>query len=287
MRSKGMVAASRKLAILASAVLAPATLMVWTPGASAALNPVTFAQVTESGSLSDPNVFAYLDNGATLGAELGTDVAGVFGAAVAADFTYMAGAGTLPADLQGVQNATISMTSSTKSPITLYGDGTASEKITGAGQVVDVIKITRSTAAAEGTGTKTNLLTMTFTGKLRGDIGGDTPNISGNTSLGDTVVFSSDFLSFANATTEDYNLAFSSWGQPNPPPFGLQPSATDSFYSTASSASAGTFDFGVLAVSVPEPTLLPLIGAAGLGLLSRRTRRGSSRRAANLCTAAL
>jgi hypothetical protein len=270
----------RHPAWIASALVAATATIVSTRTAVAAVTPVTFAQVTESGTLSDPNVFAYLDNGAANGAELGTDLGGTFGAAVAADFTYLAGAGTLPFDLMGVQDATISMTSSTKNPITLFSDGSTSEKISGLGQVVDVLTITRDTAAAEGAGSRTNLLTMVFTGKLSGDIGGDTPSLSGGTALGNTVTFSSDFVSFADATQEDFDLAFSSWV-----PDGLTASPTDNFYNTASSASAGTFDFGVLSVSVPEPTSLPLIAAGALVLLGRRIRRG--KRGAGLITAAI
>ena len=282
MRLKGMMDAGRKPAWIISALLSATPLIGWTHAASAAPTPVTFAQVTESGTLADPNAYAYLDNGSALGGELGTDISGVFGAAVAANFTYLSGAGVLPVDLTGVQNATISMTSSTKSPVTQFSDGSASEKITGAGQMVDVLSITRDTPAAEGGGSRTNLLTMTFTGKLRGDLGGSTPNLSGNSALGDTVTFSSDFLSFANAAQEDYNLAFTSWV-----PNGLSVDAGDNLFNTAVAASAGTFDFGVLSVSVPEPNMLPLFGAASLGLLSRRALRPRSRRRAFLNTAAL
>ena len=280
MRKMSFLNAGRYPAWVASALVAATSMVVSTRTSTAAPTPVTFAQVTESGTLADPNAFAYLDNGAANGAELGTDLGGTFGAAVAANFTYLSGAGALPFDLTGVQNATISLTSSTKSPITVFSDGSASEKITGLGQVVDVLTITRNTAAAEGTGSRTNLLTMIFTGKLSGDIGGDTPSLSGGTALGNTVNFTSDFLTFANAAQENFNLAFSSWV-----PDGLTASVNDNYFTTAASASAGTFDFGVLSVSVPEPTSLPLVVAGGLVLIGRRIRRRP--RAAGLISAAI
>ena len=37
---------------------------------------------------------------------------------------------------------------------------------------MDIIKFTRDTPAAEGLGTRTNLLTVTFTGSLSGHVGG-------------------------------------------------------------------------------------------------------------------
>jgi hypothetical protein len=238
------------------------------PHLRAAVTPVTFAQVTESSANSSANVFAYLDNSATTGdAELGTDVGGVFGAAVPADFTFLTSG--LPADLQGVQDATISMTSSTVTPVApALGFGEYAQSFTGLGQFTDVVSITRDTPAAEGNGSRTNLLTMIFTGPLEGRLGGTTPSLSGNTSLGDTVTFTSDFMTFTSAAEEDFNMAFSSWN----PQLTL---AGDGNFNTASAAAASTFDFGTASVATPEPAALPwFVMAIGLALTRVRRRTG-------------
>ena len=61
---------------------------------------------------ANANVFAYNNNGTD--AELGTSTGGfAFGDGVPINFNFSAGAGTLPADLTGFQNAMLSMTAST------------------------------------------------------------------------------------------------------------------------------------------------------------------------------
>jgi len=147
--------------------------MVVCAGASAlhaATSPVTFAQAIEA---STANVFAYNDNGVGKDAELGTSTGGALGAAVPINFTYLSGAG-IPlsdTDLTGVQNATISLTSSsTKAVVTGFGGTIAQQAIDNSGSLTDVIKITRTTPASEGGGSKTNLLTVTFTGHLQGPV---------------------------------------------------------------------------------------------------------------------
>jgi hypothetical protein len=239
------------------------------PHAHADVVPVTFAQVTESSSNPNANVFAYLDNGkASSGdAELGTDVGGVFGAPVAANFTFLLSG--LPADLQGVQDATISLTASTVTPVVDGTDG-HEQDFTGLGQYTDVLSITRDTPAAEGNGSRTNLLTMTFTGELEGRIAGTTPTLSGNTSLGDTVTYTSDFVSFASSAEQDFNLAFSSWN----PDLAL---SSDGYFKNATAAGTGTFDFGAASVGTPEPAALPWF-VVGLALVMTRVRRPANRR---------
>jgi hypothetical protein len=236
--------------------------------------PVTFAQIIESSLNSNPNIFAYINNGTN--AEFGTDVGGVFGAPAAAEFTFLSVLGTpLPADLSGVQDCTISLTSSTSTPATTFG-GLASEPINGSGAVTDILKITRDTPALEGMGTRTNLLTMTFTGNLLGAIGGATPQLAGNSGLGDTVTYSSDFLGFAGSTQQDFSTTFSSWGPANPPPPGLSV-GTGGFFTPASAAGTATFDFEGAATVIPDPNAVPLLALVVLPLAAaqryRRQRR--------------
>ena len=180
----------------------------------------------------------------------------------------------LPADLQGIQDATVSLTTSTIDPVTTAFSGMLGvQSFDGSGTVVDVLKITRTTPAAEGNGTRTNLLTMTFTDDLLGVIGGRTPQLSGNAPP-DTVTYSSDFLNFNNGGEQNYSLTFSSWASTGDGG-GLELSSTpgDDFFASATAAGTGTFDGQV---SIPEPAsgTLALIG---LGALARVRRSRTAR----------
>jgi hypothetical protein len=247
------------------------------PAARAAILPVTFAQAMESSDTANPNIFAYNNNGMGSDAELGTSLGGALGVAVPINFTFLAGAGSLPMDLTGVQDATISMTSSTLSTATTAFGGTfADQPITGGGSVIDTIKITRTSAAGEGAGSRMNLLTVTFTGNLDGAIGGTTPSLNADSGLGNTVIYSSDFLSFAQSTEEDFNLAFSSWDPLVTPPSGLGINS-DNYFNSATAAGTGTFDFAGAATVIPEPGALPALILGGLVLMAGRRRRHPAR----------
>jgi hypothetical protein len=247
-----------------------AILLLGAATANAAAVPVTFAQAIESSASTNSNVFAYNNNGTGSDAEFGTSAGGALGAAVPISFVFLPAAGTLPDDLTGIQDATISMTSSTTSQTTTAFGGTFAEQaITGDGTVTDTIKITRSSAAAEGAGAKTNLLTVTFTGDLSGPIGGPTPDLSADTGLGNTVTYSSDFVSFAPSTQQDFNLALSSWDPLVTPPTGLAVNS-DGYFNSATAAGAATFDFQEAGAPIPEPTSLGVLGLGGLLLLSGR-----------------
>jgi PEP-CTERM motif-containing protein len=271
----------RKLRLLASAIpcgssvalsLAGLLLLGSTQAAQAVSSPVTFAQFKESTSGSNTNQFAYIDNGPSGDAQFGTDVGGVLGAPVPATFSYLSIVSLLPADLQGVQDATVSLTTSTIDPVTTAFNGMLGvQTFDGSGTVVDVLKITRTTPAAEGNGT--NLLTMTFTDDLLGVLGGRTPQLSGNAPP-DTVTYSSDFINFNNSGEQNYSLTFSSWASTGDGGgLELSPTAGDNFFASATAAGTGTFDGQV---SIPEPAsgTLALIG---LGALARFRRSRTAR----------
>jgi len=244
-----------------------------------AAGPVTFAQAIETSANADANVFAYNNNSATPDATIGTSTGGALGAAIPISFTYLSGAGILPADLMGVQNATISMTASTtKTVATAFGGTFADQAIDGLGSFVDTIKLTRTMAAGEGTGLRTNLLTVTFTGNLEGAVGGTTPSLNADTSLNDTVIYSSDFLSFVGSTQQDFNVAFSSWDPLVTPPSGLGINS-DGFFNSATAAGAATFDFQGASSVIPEPASVPIVILSLMSVAlfgGRRLRRNPS-----------
>jgi len=251
-------------------------------GASAALRaeaaPITFAQMSESRANVSANVFAFNNNGPGLGATLGTSAGGILGAAIPINFSYESGAGTLASDLTGIQNATVSMTCSTFSPAaTAFGGTFAQEAITGATGVFETLEITRVTPAGEGGGTRTNLLTISFTGYLSGAVGTGTPTLTADSGLKDKVVYSSDFLSFAQTSQEDFTMAFSSWNPLVTPPSGLG-IGSDGYFNSATAAAVGTFDLEGSVSAAPEPGVFQgvLVGTGLVVMAWWRRRRGES-----------
>jgi hypothetical protein len=227
---------------------------------------ISFAQFSEASP--GGNLFAYLNNGAGSDSEFGTSTGGPLGAAIPVNFTYLTVAGSLPADLIGNQAATLTMTSSSESPVvTGFGGAFGDQQFLGDGALFDTISITRETPAAEGTGSRTNLLTVTFTGQLVGAIAGKTATFGGDTTLGYTVTYISDFLTFTNSVSEDFSLTFSSWANVvggN----GLTIDDADNYFLAALASGTGTFDG--TATPVPEPASLSLLALGGLALLIRR-----------------
>lgn len=226
---------------------------------------ITFAQFSEASP--GGNLFKYVDNGTGNDAQFGTSTGGAVGAAIPVNFTYLTVSGSLPADLIGNQAATLNMTSSTKSAASVLGGVVGLQNFAGDGTLSNSISLTRNTPAAEGTGTRTNLLTVTFTAQLIGAINGRTPQVSADTGLGFTVNYTSDFLTFDDQLVKDFSLTFSSWtnaGNGN----GLALAASN-FFQSATASGTGTFDGSA---TVPEPTalVLGLLGAAALLVVNWR-----------------
>jgi len=221
---------------------------------------ITFAQFSEASP--GGNLFKYVDNGAGNDAQFGTSTGGALGAAIPVNFTYLTVAGSLPGDLIGNQAATLSMTSSTKDAASVLGGVVGLQNFgANAGSLSNSISITRNTPAAEGTGTRTNLLTVTFTAQLLGAINGRTPQVSADTGLSYTVNYTSDFLTFDNNAGRDFSLTFSSWtntGNGN----GLALAASN-FFQSATASGTGTFD-GAAIVPEPAALVLGLLGAAAI-----------------------
>src|SRR5450755_1723128 len=109
----------------------------------------------------------------------------------------------LPADLQGIQNAHITINRTTTIPATL-ASGTVSQPFP---VTINAITITRDTPAAEGFGTRTILLQVTNNGTIDGLNGSTSGSINAATSTGETVVFTSDFLNFSNTIARDPAIA--------------------------------------------------------------------------------
>ncbi|HEV3137121.1 MAG TPA: PEP-CTERM sorting domain-containing protein [Pirellulales bacterium] len=235
--------------------------------------PPTFAQFHQATPTNaDTNLFEYLDNGSANDAQLVSDHNGTVGGAIPVIFSFLSVTGSLPAALSGSQNATLTLTSSTTSPVqTAFTPVIGDQQIYQTGTLSDILTITRSTPFNG----HSLLLRMTFTGQLLGAIGG-APQLSGDNTIGSplyTVTFTSDFLTFPGSSRQ-FSLTFSSWSG------GLQLStqSNDSIHKYFESATAnGTGTFASNATVVPEPSswILGMIGSSVLfaGYLRKRRAR--------------
>jgi hypothetical protein len=259
----GFVSASR-LAVAGALFVLPAALPA---------SVVTFAQFQEATGSSNANVFAYLNNGSDGDAQLITQASAPTSGLIPVTFTYLSQSG-LPADLQGTQDAMLSLTSSTQSSVQTSGT-LGEQQINGSGLLTDVLTITRDTPASQGNGARTNLLTMTFTGNIVGVLGGTAPQLEGNSNLGDTITYTSDFLNFTGDTEENYSVTFSSWIS-TADGSGLE-IADDNYFASATAAGDGTFDANAASVvTVPEPATMGLATVAFVPMLLRRRKRSNS-----------
>jgi hypothetical protein len=191
-----------------------------------------------------------------------------FLASLQATFNYHNIAG-LPADLKGNQDATVTWSSSTDTATNpVSGNKILDQYIDGSGPVVDILHITRNTPAApgDGTGTRTNLLTMIFTGDMSGRKNGGAVGFGGDTRLGDTVIFTSDFLTFNNQVADLFDLELTLPGT-------LTKNA-DGNFNNFDGAGGASFDADPQPqFIIPEPASFTLAGigfAAFVGVLRKR-----------------
>lgn len=124
-----------------------------------------------------------------------------------------------------------------------------------------------------------NLLTATYGGAaIAGQRNGTSGSFSGSTSAGDTVSYTSDFLSFSNVQDSDFSISLTSVASPLQavPTNGVPTRALRSFRSVAS----GTFSSDpapvVLAVPEPESWALMVVGFGLVGLQVRRRAKSAS-----------
>ncbi len=127
---------------------------------------------------------------------------GTYSASSPIFFTYLNIPG-LPADLQGIQTATITISATTTAPATLVS-GSVSQPFP---VITTDITITRDVPAAEGNGSRTVLLQVTNTATLSGLNGSTSGNFNAATSTGQTVIFTSEFLDFSSTIARDLAIA--------------------------------------------------------------------------------
>ncbi len=210
---------------------------------SAQAQTVTFATFQQVNLSSTPFVFTNSGTSGTFTT-----------AATAVKFNFSGISGIAGTDLSGTQNATITITATTSTAVS--GTGSAANPFN---QVIDfgTITITRTTAATEGNGSRTNLLTVNFS---------DSPaSINGRNGSGSfggsdpTVTFTSDFMDFSATTARDFAIALTSIT----PALAKSGSFLRSFQATGS----GQFDSdptpgGLGSTSAPELNSMTLMGVA-------------------------
>ncbi len=200
----------------------------------------TFAQFLQRNTASQNFVFTNNTTGATFNTvNNGNPVSFLYG-----------GIANLPAELQGFQNATIFVTSSTTAPAGSGSDGNLVQPFNS----TFTIEVRRDTPATVGGGTRRNLLTAIVSQ------GGTTANITGQansasftastpSSTSQVVTYTSDFLDFTQTIDRNFGISFSSVT----PALSFGPGG---FFNSFSASGSGTF------ASNPVPHYNPPTAAA-------------------------
>ena len=152
-------------------------------------------------------LFSYVnqDSGTTKQAELHTTGTATGNATASIPVYYILSLAGLPSDLTGLQDA--HLTVDFLSNLGTTGIGTDRTQMFDT-VTSGTISILRDTAAAEGSGSRTNLLTVSFTNaELDASQSGGSFTFKSN---GNSVItYSSDFLDFTNVVSKDFSFSFS------------------------------------------------------------------------------
>jgi MYXO-CTERM domain-containing protein len=119
------------------------------------------------------------------------------------------------------------------------------------------------TLAITEVGTGKNLLTMNFTGDIKGTSGAITSTLAGSDATGNTVTFSSAFLTFSQPG-DSYSVTLGSMS----PALSIGPGG---FLNSFVSGFSGSFTANASSVSTtPEPASRALLALGALALIRRR-----------------
>jgi hypothetical protein len=204
-------------------------------------------------------VFSYtnLDSGSTKKAEIkGTNI----------PVYFLLGLEGLPDDLSDLQDAHLSV--DFISNLGTTGGGTSRVQMFDT-STTGSISFIRDSAAGEGSGTKTNLLTVTFS-NAELDASQDNGSFTFKSNADSVITFTSDFLDFSNVVSKDFSLSFS----------GASPTFNAALGSSGRNTTfsgSGTFASDpapLIPGAVPEPASWALMmGGFGLLGLTMRSRK--------------
>lgn len=243
------------------AVLAAAALVASATPALASTE--TFGQFIQKTPNARLFTYTKLDSGANKKAEIkGTSI----------PVYYLLAAAGLPADLTGLQNATLSVDFVSN----LGTTGTGSSRT----QLFDTvtsgsISFVRDTAAAEGNGDRTNLLTVSFT-NAELDASQNNGSFTFKSNNDSVITFTSDFLDFSNVVSKDFSFSFSGAN----PTFNAPVGSSSRNLSFSGSGTFASDPAPMVVGGVPEPASWALmLGGFGLIGATMRTRKTALARA--------
>lgn len=181
---------------------------------------------------------------------------------------FLLGLNGLPADLSGLQDAHLSV------------DFISNLGTTGAGnsrvQLFDTLStgsivFTRDSAAAEGEGTRTNLLTVSFT-KAELNASQNSGSFTFKSNADSVITFTSDFLDFTNVLSKDFSFSFSGAS----PTFNAALGSSSRNLAFSGSGTFASDPAPLVPGDVPEPASWALmLGGFGLLGMTLRTRKAS------------
>lgn len=181
---------------------------------------------------------------------------------------YLLAAAGLPADLVGLQNATLSVDFISNLGATM--GNTSSDRV----QMFDTvtsgsISFTRATAAAEGNGTRTNLLTVSFT-NAELDASQNNGSFTFKSNNNSVITFTSDFLDFSHVVDKDFSFSFSG----SSPTFNAPVGSSSRSLSMSGSGTFASDPAPLVVGGVPEPaSWAMMLGGFGLLGATLRTRK--------------
>jgi len=245
------------VAYIVGAVLAAAA------SVPASADTTTFGQFLQR--VPGARLFQYVnrDSGATKKAELRTTGTASGNTLASIPVFYILSAAGLPADLTGLQNA--HLTVDFVSNLGTVANGASRV------QMFDTvtsgfISIIRDTPAAEGTNSRKNLLTVTFS-NAELDASNGAGSFTFTTNPTSVITYTSDFLDFSNVVTKDFSFSFSGASPTFSAPSGSS-GRTTRFSGTGTFASDP-------APGVPEVSTwaMMMVGFSAAGLAMRNGRR--------------
>ena len=221
---------------------------------------LTFGQFSQRNPSARLFQYVKLDSGATKKAEIHTTGTATGNTTASIPVYYIFSLFSLPADLTGIQSAHLTVDFISN----LGTTGTGASRT----QLFDTItsgsiKIIRDTPAAEGTGSRTNLLTVSFT-NAELDASQNSGSFTFKSNPTSVITYTSDFVTFNPGADKDFSFSFS----------GANPTFSSVLGSSGRNTRfSGTGTFAVAPVPEVATWGMMVVGFAAAGATLRSGRR--------------